>query len=137
MEGWSFFSRDRQPPRTNTQMGRQHQDETKIESPASRFQSVDHVLRLLKLRRLALPNQIAECCQFTCVLIKKFELATLLSSKLPAKIAQLAWCLRGIACQNFAICQLFSYKTCFVICHLFSYTRTAGTNSRHSIPLNP
>ena len=79
---------------------------TKIEPPSSRIQSVDRVLCTSTTQASRSHKSLAECCQFTCVLIKKIELATFLSSKLPAKIAQLAWCLRGIACQNFAICSL-------------------------------
>ena len=80
-----------QPPRINTPVGRQHQprERTKIEPPSSRIQSVDRVLCTSTTQASRSPKSLAECCQFTCVLIIKIELATFLSSKLPAKIAQL------------------------------------------------
>ena len=62
---------------------------TKIEPPSSRIQSVDRVLCTSTTQASRSPKSLAECCQFTCVLIIKIELATFLSSKLPAKIAQL------------------------------------------------
>ncbi len=63
--------------------------EQKIEPPSSRIQSVDRVLCTSTTQASRSPKSLAECCQFTCVLITKIELATFLSSKLPAKIAQL------------------------------------------------